>query len=126
MKILVVDDSDSSRNAISKLLTLAGYEVVTAINGEDALLKISSASQKFAAVLTDIEMPIMNGYVLTEALRQMDTYMSVPIFHLHTTSNGPILLATRLSKATGVLYKPGFKPHDPGKFLAAITKSLPG
>lgn len=67
-RILVVDDEESVRNLLQRVLTGAGYEVLTAVNGQEALLKISQVD--FSIVLLDIKMPGMSGM---EVLQQLTT-----------------------------------------------------
>lgn len=76
-RILVVDDSMNTREIERDVLEAHGYQVVLADDGQDGLAK--AQAQAFDAVLTDIEMPHMNGFVLTERLRQLDAYRDIPI-----------------------------------------------
>ncbi len=76
-KILVVDDSVTTRILERNILRAAGYDVTVAINGLDALTKV--ASDKFDLIVSDVEMPEINGYELTERLRKDDNFKSVPI-----------------------------------------------
>ncbi len=76
-KILVVDDSVTTRILERNILRAAGYDVTVAINGLDALTKVSS--DKFDLIVSDVEMPEINGYELTERLRKDESLKSVPI-----------------------------------------------
>lgn len=75
-KVLVVDDSLSVRKYASMLLTARGFAVVTAINGDDALLKLQTES--VFSVITDLEMPGMHGYELMRKLRNSE-YRDIPV-----------------------------------------------
>lgn len=75
--ILVVDDSLNTREIERDILEAAGYQVTLAEDGQDGLIK--AQANQFDAVLTDVEMPIMDGFTLTEKLRQLDAYKDKPI-----------------------------------------------
>ena len=75
--ILVVDDSITTRTMERSILITHGYQVKTAISGEDALEKV--ASDSFDLVISDIEMPGINGFELTRRLRALEEYREVPI-----------------------------------------------
>ena len=83
-KILAVDDSISVRTSISFILGQEGYEIVEANDGIDALAK--AKTDKFNLVITDINMPNMDGIELTKQLRQTEGYKFTPIIAL-TTEN---------------------------------------
>lgn len=76
-KVLIAEDSDTQRKVIEESLKSAGYETVTAEHGEEALE--IAREESFDFVSSDIRMPFMNGYELTESLRELDQYSSVPI-----------------------------------------------
>jgi two-component system chemotaxis sensor kinase CheA len=75
--ILLVEDSITTRTQEKRILESAGYEVVAAVNGVDALQKLSS--QAFDAVISDVEMPSMDGLTLTERIRREPKYNELPI-----------------------------------------------
>ncbi len=77
VKILVVDDSPSTREIEKELLESYGYQVTVAEDGQDGLNK--AKAELFDAVLTDVEMPIMDGFSLTAKLREEESYQAVPI-----------------------------------------------
>ncbi|MFK7160773.1 hybrid sensor histidine kinase/response regulator [Marinospirillum sp. MEB164] len=79
-RILVVDDSLSTREIERDLLQAWGYQVVLAEQGAEGLEK--AQQQVFDAVITDVEMPIMDGFSLTAALRQLEAYQHCPILIL--------------------------------------------
>jgi two-component system, chemotaxis family, sensor kinase CheA len=75
--ILLVEDSITTRTQEKRILESAGYEVVTAVNGVDALQKL--AGHAFDAVVSDVEMPSMDGLTLTERVRREPKYNELPI-----------------------------------------------
>ncbi len=118
--VLVVDDSDTVREALKRLLLDAGYEVTTAEDGR-AGLELCKA-HRFDLVSTDVMMPHMDGYELTRALRAMPEYRDVPI--VMVTSRGE-----RIDRVRG--FDAGVddyitKPHDRQLLLRAVQKLLGG
>jgi two-component system chemotaxis response regulator CheY len=116
--ILAVDDSPSMRKMVSFTLTGAGYQVVEAVDGVDAFEK--AQAQTFDLVLTDQNMPRMDGLGLTRKLRDHPLYKSTPILMLTTESSDLMKQAGRAAGATGWLVK----PFDPGRLLEVIKKVI--
>ena len=116
--ILAVDDSASMRQMVSFTLKNAGYNVVEAVDGQDAWEK--SASRDFDLVLTDQNMPRLDGLGLTRKLREHPNFKSTPILILTTESSDQMKQAGRAAGATGWLVK----PFDPAKLIAVIKKVL--
>lgn len=83
--ILVVDDSKTIRNLVSFILQAEGIPVVTAENGLDGLEKLYSI-EDIALILTDINMPRMDGFSFIAAVREQDIYKDIPIIILSTES----------------------------------------
>ena len=81
--ILVVDDSKTIRNLVAFILKSEGIAVVTAENGLDGLEKLYS-TQNIALILTDINMPRMDGFAFIAAVREQDIYKNIPIIILST------------------------------------------
>ena len=79
-KILVVDDSETTRIAIKNVLKSAGYQVTGAENGKTALLL--AQKKHFDLVITDIKMPVMNGIEFIKELRDSSQYRSIPALTL--------------------------------------------
>lgn len=117
-KILAVDDSASIRQMVSFTLKGAGYEVIEAVDGQDALDKANS--HQVSLVLTDINMPRMDGLTLLVLLRQLTHYKSIPILMLTTESGGAAKAQGRAAGATGWLVK----PFDPKRLLEVIHKVI--
>ncbi|ADI02484.1 response regulator [Syntrophothermus lipocalidus] len=83
-KILVADDSEMIRNFHSYILKSAGFDVVTAVDGADALEKAYGSSAPWAVVITDINMPNLDGYALIEHLRGEPEFEDIPIIIVST------------------------------------------
>ena len=115
--ILAVDDSASMRQMVSFTLKSAGYHVVEAVDGQDALDK-ASGGRDFDLVLTDQNMPRLDGIGLTKKLRENPKFKATPILILTTESSDQMKQAGRASGATGWLVK----PFDPAKLLEVIKK----
>ena len=116
--ILTVDDSPSMRKMVSFTLVGAGYQVVEAVDGIDAIEK--SETQSFDLVLTDQNMPRLDGLGLTRKLREHAQYKSVPILMLTTESSDMMKQAGRTAGATGWLVK----PFDPARLIEVIKKVI--
>lgn len=114
--ILAVDDSASIRQMVSFTLKSAGYEVVEAVDGQDGLDKAKSRSINL--VLTDQNMPRMDGLTLIRNLRGMPQYASTPILMLTTESSDVMKSQGRAAGATGWLVK----PFDPQKLIEVVRK----
>ncbi len=80
--ILVVDDSPTVVKFVSFSLKNSGYTVLTACDGMDAIEKISSVKEDISLIITDLNMPNLDGYSLIHTLRQSDRYASTPIIIL--------------------------------------------
>ncbi|MEI8170963.1 MAG: response regulator [Rhodoferax sp.] len=116
--ILAVDDSPSMRKMVSFTLTGAGYQVVEAVDGVDAYEK--ALAQTFDLVLTDQNMPRLDGLGLTRKLRDHPLFKTVPILMLTTESSDLMKQAGRAAGATGWLVK----PFDPARLLEVIKKVI--
>jgi two-component system chemotaxis response regulator CheY len=116
--ILAVDDSASMRQMVSFTLKNAGFNVVEAVDGQDAFEKASA--RDFNLVLTDQNMPRMDGISLTKKLREHPKFKSTPILILTTESSDQMKQAGRSAGATGWLVK----PFDPAKLIEVIGKVI--
>ncbi len=116
--ILAVDDSASMRQMVSFTLKSAGYQVVEAVDGIDAYEKAGKGD--FQLVLTDQNMPRMDGISLVRKLRDNPKFRSTPILVLTTESGDQMKQAGRAAGATGWLVK----PFDPAKLIEVIGKVL--
>jgi len=103
-KILAVDDSASIRQMVGFTLRAAGYEVVDAVDGQDALTKVGK--DKFDMIITDLNMPNVDGLQLIAAVRKLAGYTFIPILMLTTESQAEKKDAGRKAGATGWIVKP--------------------
>ncbi|MEW6662894.1 MAG: response regulator [Bacillota bacterium] len=115
--ILVVDDSNTVRLTLQAVLTQAGYTVEEARDGEEAIQKIK-ALPKFNAVITDLNMPRMDGISLIKEVRGLPAYRFTPILML--TTEGAVAKKEEGKKAgaTGWIVK----PFTPDQLLAVLKK----
>jgi two-component system chemotaxis response regulator CheY len=116
--ILIVDDSNAIRQSVGFILEQAGYQVVPAVDGEDAVPKIEG--QAFDLVITDVNMPRMDGIALTRHVRQSARNKFVPILMLTTESQADMMKEGKEAGATGWIVK----PFDADKLLATIKKLI--
>lgn len=114
--ILTVDDSASIRQMVSFTLKSAGYTVMEAVDGADGLSKAKMKSVDL--VLTDQNMPNMDGLTLIKSLRMLPQYKSTPILMLTTESSDAMKASGRAAGATGWLVK----PFDPQKLIEVVKK----
>src|SRR5512135_2751045 len=116
--ILAVDDSGSLRQMLSFSLKAAGYGVIEAVDGQDGLAK--AKKQTVDLVLTDQNMPGMDGLSLIKALRGMKNYQSVPILMLTTESGDDMKALGKAAGANGWLVK----PFDPARLTEVVKKLI--
>jgi two-component system chemotaxis response regulator CheY len=102
--ILCVDDSASIRQMVKLTLSGAGYQVVQAIDGADGLAKARESTVNL--VVTDLNMPVMNGLGLIRELRKLAAYKGVPIIFLTTESDPGMKQEAKAAGATGWITKP--------------------
>ena len=107
--ILTVDDSASLRMAIRIALTGAGYTVTEAADGAEGLAKATET--RFDLIVTDLNMPNMDGLEMIRALRQQPAQAGVPIIFLTTESDDSMKAQAKAAAATGWLVKP-FQPEQ--------------
>ncbi len=116
--ILSVDDSASIRQMVNLTLSSAGYEVLEAANGAEGLAK--AGNQQLDMVVTDLNMPEMDGLGLIRELRKLPAYRGVPILFLTTESDADKKAAAKAAGATGWITKP-FKQEQ---LLQVVRKVL--
>jgi two-component system chemotaxis response regulator CheY len=116
--ILAVDDSAAIRHMVSVTLRNAGYDVVLAVDGEDGLEK--ARAERVQLVLTDQNMPRMDGLTLVRSLRALPAYASAPILILTTESSDEIKSKGRAAGSTGWLVK----PFDPVRLVEVVRKVI--
>ncbi|HEY4368671.1 MAG TPA: response regulator [Steroidobacteraceae bacterium] len=116
--ILAVDDSASMRQMVRFTLEGAGYKVVQASDGVEALELAKNGGADL--VLTDVNMPRMDGIELVQKLRALDGYKFVPMLVLTTESGQEIKSRGKQAGATGWIVK----PFNPEQLLATIARVL--
>lgn len=115
-RILVVDDSAAVRQSVSYVLEQAGYEVTQASDGADALTKLAGVSCNL--VVTDVNMPNMDGIELTAAIRANPSHKFTPIVILTTESQAGKMEQGKAAGATGWIVK----PFDADKLLQVVRR----
>lgn len=118
--ILAVDDSGSLRQMVAFSLQAAGYNVVQAVDGQDGLNKAKEKTVDL--VLTDQNMPIMDGLTLIKSLRDLSSYQKVPILMLTTESSDEMKAKGKAAGANGWLVK----PFDPNRLIEVVKKVIGG
>ncbi len=116
--ILIVDDSASMRQLVTFALKDAGYEVMAAVDGKDALNKLSGT--KVDMVVTDLNMPNMDGIELIKELRKTPAHKFTPVIMLTTESQEGKKQEGRTAGASGWIVK----PFTPEKLLDVIKKFM--
>jgi len=116
--ILAVDDSASMRQMVSFTLKGAGYQVTEAADGQEALNK--AKSQQFDLIITDVNMPVMDGITFIKNLRGEANYKFTPMLMLTTESAGDKKAQGKAAGATGWIVK----PFNPDQLLNTVKKVL--
>lgn len=117
-RILTVDDSAAMRQMVELTLTSAGYDVSQATNGREAL--DIAGKEGFDLVITDVNMPQMDGITLVRELRGLPAYRHIPLLVLTTEATAERKVEGREAGATGWLVK----PFNPDRLLATVAKVL--
>jgi len=115
-KILVVDDSDTLRKVVCMALASAGYEVIEACDGKDALSKLNG--EKINLIISDVNMPNMDGISFVKEVKKLANYKFTPIIMLTTESEESKKMEGKEAGAKAWVVKP-FKPE---KMLDAVQK----
>ena len=116
LRVLAIDDSRTMRDLLQSALEGAGFQVTTAQDGVDGLERLNSAAPD--VIITDINMPRLDGFGVIEAVRLSDAGASVPILVLSTESGADLKARARLSGATGWITK----PFDDAQLIGAIRR----
>ena len=117
--VLIVDDSTSMRQMVSFTMQEIGYDVIEGEDGQDALSKVTG--QKLDLVITDLNMPNMDGMTLIRNLRAQDSYRFIPILMLTTESQAEKKQEGREAGATGWIVKP-FDPEQLTKVVSKVVR----
>ena len=116
--ILVVDDSTTMRQMVAFTLSSAGHDVTEAPDGSQALTK--AKQKKFDLVITDVNMPGMNGIDLVQSLRALPECKFIPILVLTTEAGADLKQKGKSAGATGWIVK----PFNPEVLLETLKKVL--
>ncbi|MBP1627332.1 MAG: response regulator receiver protein [Holophagaceae bacterium] len=116
--IMIIDDSASLRQVVSITLTGAGYEVLEACDGRDALAKLTG--QKVHLMISDVNMPNMDGISFLKAVREVPAYRFTPVIMLTTEAGEEMKKAGQAAGAKAWVVKP-FKPEI---LLTAVSKLI--
>jgi two-component system chemotaxis response regulator CheY len=114
--VMTVDDSRTMRDMVSFTLRGAGYEVVEAADGQQAMSAI--ATTKVDLVITDLNMPVMDGLTLIRKLRAIPAHRTLPILMLTTEADESKKAEGRAAGATGWIVK----PFNPDKLVSVVQK----
>ncbi len=115
-KVLTVDDSRTMRDMVSFTLKGAGYDVLEAADGQQAMSAI--AADKVDLVITDLNMPVMDGLTLIRKLRAIPAHRTLPILMLTTETDDRKKAEGRAAGATGWIVK----PFNPDKLISVVQK----
>lgn len=115
-KVLTVDDSRTMREMVAFTLKSAGYDVVEAADGQQALTAL--AGHKVDLVITDLNMPVMDGLTLIRKVRAIPANRTLPILMLTTESDDKKKAEGRAAGATGWIVK----PFNPDKLVSVVQK----
>ena len=113
---LVVDDSTSMRQMVSFTMKEAGFNVLEGANGQEALKRVEG--QRVDVVVTDLNMPVMDGITLIRQLRANPSYKFTPILMLTTESQDAKKQEGKAAGATGWI----IKPFNPQQLLGVVAK----
>jgi two-component system, chemotaxis family, chemotaxis protein CheY len=116
--VLIVDDSTSLRQVVSIALKGAGYEVIEACDGQDALAKLTG--QKVHLIISDVNMPRMDGITMVQNVKQMPAYKFTPIIMLTTESQEGKKQEGKAAGAKAWVVK----PFQPAQMLDAVSRLI--
>ncbi|WP_426304444.1 response regulator [Acidovorax facilis] len=116
--ILIVDDSMSLRQVVTIALKGAGYDVIEASDGQEALRKLTG--QKVHLIISDVNMPNMDGITFVKAAKQIPAYKFTPVIMLTTETGVEKKAAGQAAGAKAWVVK----PFQPAQMLAAVSKLI--
>jgi two-component system chemotaxis response regulator CheY len=120
-RILTIDDSKTMRDMLMLTLAEAGFDVIQAVDGQDGLDVLGKEKEPIDVIITDINMPRMDGYEVIRNLRRDPAHKSTPILVLTTESDTDKKNLARDAGATGWMVK----PFDPERLVATVRKVAP-
>lgn len=118
MRIMIVDDSASLRDVVTIALEGAGYEVISAENGQEALSKLDG--RKVHLTICDVNMPVMDGITFVKEVKKLPRYRFMPIIMLTTESRESRKSEGQMAGAKAWVVKP-FRPEQ---ILQAVSKLI--
>ena len=124
-KLLLVDDIDVNREIAKMMLEMAGFEIDTATNGQEAVEMVSKSTPgEYATVLMDIQMPVMDGYTAARAIRALENkeLASVPIIAMTANAFAEDVAAAKAAGMNAHIAK----PIDVNKMMETLTEVLSG
>jgi len=116
--VLVVDDSSSVRQVVGIALKSAGYDVIEASDGKDALSKLTG--QKVHLIISDVNMPNMDGITFVKEVKKLANYKFTPIIMLTTESQESKKAEGQAAGAKAWVVK----PFQPAQMLASVSKLI--
>ena len=116
--VLVVDDSSSVRQVVGIALKSAGYDVIEAVDGKDALSKLTG--QKVHLIISDVNMPNLDGTTFVKEVKKLANYKFTPIIMLTTESQESKKAEGQAAGAKAWVVK----PFQPAQMLAAVSKLI--
>jgi two-component system chemotaxis response regulator CheY len=116
--IMIVDDSSSVRSVVGMALKRAGYDVIEACDGKDALSKL--LGQKINLVISDVNMPNMDGITFVKELKKLPNYKFTPVCMLTTEAEASKMQEGKAAGAKAWIVK----PFQPPKLLDAVSKLI--
>lgn len=116
--VMIVDDSASLRQVVNMALRGAGYEVLEACDGKDALVKLNG--QRVHLVISDVNMPNMDGITLVREMKKLDSYKFTPVIMLTTEAQDEKKREGQAAGAKAWVVK----PFQPQQMLNAVSKLI--
>lgn len=116
--VMIVDDSASLRQVVNMALRSAGYEVLEACDGRDALSKLSG--QRVHLVISDVNMPNMDGITFVREMKKLDSYKFTPVIMLTTEAQEDKKREGQMAGAKAWVVK----PFQPQQMLSAVSKLI--
>jgi two-component system chemotaxis response regulator CheY len=117
--ILIIDDSVTMRQMVGITLRKAGFDIIEGANGQEGIQQLERHA--VTLVISDVNMPVMDGITMVKAARQLPSHRTTPILLLTTETDEAKKQAARAAGATGWLRK----PFNPQSLLTVINKVLP-
>jgi two-component system chemotaxis response regulator CheY len=116
--ILIVDDSSSVRAVLKTTLKAAGYDVLECVDGKDCISKLTG--QKVHLIISDVNMPNMDGIEMVKQIKQMPSYKFTPICMLTTEAEPSKMAEGKAAGAKAWIVK----PFQPSKLIDAVSKLI--